>query len=218
MKKIKLIATVISIMFAVQFAQAQTISNLDNILETFKASLNKMFEGYLKIESALMQGNASDAGKAADELNKYVSTINSAGLTKDQLKIFNKQNGKILTNTEHIRDNAKNYEHQCEHFDFLTDEFYSLLKNFRFNTAPVYYNFTKDGNEANSAHWLTDKDEMKDPYFKGATRTGDKRIEVLQAKSAGVKQTTYYCSMHPDVTSNKPGTCPKCGMSLVEKK
>jgi len=24
--------------------------------------------------------------------------------------------------------------------------------------------------------------------------------------------------MHPDVTSNKPGKCPKCGMDLTEKK
>lgn len=27
----------------------------------------------------------------------------------------------------------------------------------------------------------------------------------------------YTCPMHPEVTSNKPGTCPKCGMTLVKK-
>lgn len=30
--------------------------------------------------------------------------------------------------------------------------------------------------------------------------------------------TTYVCPMHPDVTSDKPGKCPKCGMDLVPKK
>ncbi len=25
---------------------------------------------------------------------------------------------------------------------------------------------------------------------------------------------TYYCPMHPEVTQNKPGSCPKCGMDL----
>jgi Cu(I)/Ag(I) efflux system membrane fusion protein len=29
---------------------------------------------------------------------------------------------------------------------------------------------------------------------------------------------TYVCPMHPDVTSDEPGTCPICGMDLVEKK
>lgn len=28
----------------------------------------------------------------------------------------------------------------------------------------------------------------------------------------------YTCSMHPEVISDKPGTCPKCGMNLVPKK
>ncbi len=27
----------------------------------------------------------------------------------------------------------------------------------------------------------------------------------------------YVCPMHPDVTSNKPGKCPKCGMELEKK-
>ena len=30
-------------------------------------------------------------------------------------------------------------------------------------------------------------------------------------------QTIYTCPMHPEVTSPKPGTCPKCGMALVKK-
>ena len=29
---------------------------------------------------------------------------------------------------------------------------------------------------------------------------------------------TYTCSMHPEVISDKPGKCPKCGMGLIEKK
>ena len=29
---------------------------------------------------------------------------------------------------------------------------------------------------------------------------------------------TYTCSMHPEVSSDKPGNCPKCGMELIIKK
>lgn len=27
----------------------------------------------------------------------------------------------------------------------------------------------------------------------------------------------FTCPMHPEVQSDQPGTCPKCGMKLVEK-
>jgi hypothetical protein len=27
--------------------------------------------------------------------------------------------------------------------------------------------------------------------------------------------TRYTCSMHPEVASDKPGKCPKCGMNLT---
>lgn len=30
-------------------------------------------------------------------------------------------------------------------------------------------------------------------------------------------QVVYTCPMHPEVTSDKPGKCPKCGMTLVVK-
>jgi len=29
---------------------------------------------------------------------------------------------------------------------------------------------------------------------------------------------TFVCPMHPEVTSDKPGECPKCGMDMGEKK
>lgn len=56
-----------------------------------------------------------------------------------------------------------------------------------------------------------------------------KKIEALYPASAlvaaGMSEDSkvkaavvYTCTMNPEVTSDKPGKCPKCGMDLVEKK
>ena len=37
-----------------------------------------------------------------------------------------------------------------------------------------------------------------------------------QSQQSGI---VYTCSMHPEIISDKPGKCPKCGdMELIEKK
>jgi len=48
-----------------------------------------------------------------------------------------------------------------------------------------------------------------------AQRSRDTRAET---KTDSTVKTVYTCPMHPDVVSDKPGKCPKCGMELVAKK
>jgi len=54
-----------------------------------------------------------------------------------------------------------------------------------------------------------DKCSMMNTDIKSST---DKKTDDKESA------TTYTCPMHPDVTSDKTGQCPICGMDLVEKK
>ena len=49
---------------------------------------------------------------------------------------------------------------------------------------------------------------------KDLLKTNSDKMNMMHKKMA----KTYVCSMHPEVKSDKTGTCIKCGMHLVEKK
>lgn len=45
----------------------------------------------------------------------------------------------------------------------------------------------------------------------------DMNGKMDKCKKPDSKATAYTCSMHPEVTSEKSGKCPKCGMELTKK-
>lgn len=40
---------------------------------------------------------------------------------------------------------------------------------------------------------------------------------TVKTKKTVAPKVQYTCTMHPEVLSDKPGKCPKCGMTLVKK-
>ncbi len=51
-----------------------------------------------------------------------------------------------------------------------------------------------------------------------STKMKMKHDKMMKHNDMKAKKMTYTCTMHPKVTSDKPGKCPECGMKLMEKK
>ena len=51
----------------------------------------------------------------------------------------------------------------------------------------------------------------------GMSMPGSDMKDLPAAGNQKNLQVYYTCSMHPEVHSDKPGKCPKCGMNLVKK-
>ena len=52
----------------------------------------------------------------------------------------------------------------------------------------------------------------------GCCGGSDASTHAAPAKQAAEQAQKYVCPMHPDVVYDKPGKCPKCGMTLVPVK
>jgi hypothetical protein len=51
----------------------------------------------------------------------------------------------------------------------------------------------------------------------GSKETKETSSEMKDTINTMVTGVQYTCPMHPEVLSDKPGSCPKCGMDLVKK-
>ncbi|WP_413667254.1 heavy metal-binding domain-containing protein [Mucilaginibacter sp. Mucisp86] len=50
-----------------------------------------------------------------------------------------------------------------------------------------------------------------------ATHNSTMLPDTTKTKKVKPAKVQYTCTMHPEVLSDKPGKCPKCGMALVKK-
>jgi hypothetical protein len=50
-----------------------------------------------------------------------------------------------------------------------------------------------------------------------AAHTTNPVSDTTKTKKVIPAKVQYTCTMHPEVLSDKPGKCPKCGMTLVKK-
>jgi hypothetical protein len=62
-------------------------------------------------------------------------------------------------------------------------------------------------------------DEMKklSDEMKAKSDGGKSDKEKSAMRESTPAAAVYTCPMHPEVKSDKPGKCPKCGMTLVKK-
>src|SRR5690349_10184685 len=52
------------------------------------------------------------------------------------------------------------------------------------------------------------------PKATGLVQLGPAPTKPASSPKAPQAETKYFCPMDPEVTSSKPGSCPKCGMAL----
>jgi Cu(I)/Ag(I) efflux system membrane fusion protein len=76
-------------------------------------------------------------------------------------------------------------------------------------TASIVLSFSAMGQEMMSHKHHMDSTKVEKPM-------SHKQHHDTTTTAKKVQQ--YTCSMHPEVITNKPGKCPKCGMTLIQVK
>lgn len=145
-----------------------TYKELNNQTAQF---VNALMTDYLKIKSALVDGNEKQASKSAVTLNDHLKSFDKSYFTTAQKKEFDAIEQNLLTSSAEI---ATQYlDEQRKSFKTLSDNIYVLAKNFA--TGQTVYKEYCPMYEG-GASWLSTEKEIRNPYY------GDKMMKCGTVK------------------------------------
>lgn len=129
-----------------------------------KVSIQNLVIGYLDLKNALANDNAIDAESAANTMMSMMGGLDESAFTANQKKVYDAVKEDARENVEHIAENAKDIDHQREHFEMLSGDIYDLVKAFG-SEKPLYKDFCPMYNNKKGAVWLSETKEIKNPYM-----------------------------------------------------
>lgn len=127
-------------------------------------AVSDLLDGYIKIKNALVADNDKEAATAGSEMTKAFENFDIASLTPEQAKVYSDIEEDAKEHAEHIGANAGNIEHQREHFETLSQEMYELVKSVGAGQE-LYYTHCPMYNNNKGANWLSETEEVQNPYL-----------------------------------------------------
>ena len=149
---------------------------LANAVPASNNSIDKIINAYLDVKNALVSGDGNAVKSKAKDLLAALSAKQDANLTADQQKVLAKYQEKLLFDSRHMSE-TNVIDHQREHFASLSKNMYEVVKGVKMNSAPIYEQYCP----MKKAYWLSESDQIKNPYFGSKMLTCGKVTETLAA-------------------------------------
>jgi hypothetical protein len=153
-----------------------TFANLDAKLST---DIKAVVDHYIHIKNALVNNSGSEAASGGKAMADDISKVDKSLFTPEQKKMYDGIEDDLKEHAEHIGENAKDIDHQREHFSMMSEDVYDLVKAFG-GGQTLYHDHCPMANDNKGAMWLSEMKEVKNPYFGGKINECVKVQEVIK--------------------------------------
>lgn len=146
----------------------------------FKKQLNTVYDKYIILKNALVESNPEKAVEASAGMMQALTNIDMTLLKGDAHMLWMNSLPKLQKALTDIQE-TKNLETHREAFVSLSDGLYKSVKSFGIdNSERIYYQYCPMAIDNQGAYWLSEVEEINNPYFgEVMLRCGETR-EVLQ--------------------------------------
>lgn len=130
----------------------------------FKAQLTKVYKDYLDMKNAFVK---TDAKKVASEAKDVIASLKSVdmGLLKGDAHMLWMEHLETLNSTIGAISKSEDIEKQRQYFVKFNNVFYKSVTMFGLQNVTAYYQYCPMANDDKGAYWMSDVEEIRNPYF-----------------------------------------------------
>lgn len=135
-----------------------------NISMDFIMQLNIVFDKYLNLKNSLVDDDSKKALLYSRDMQEALSKIDTKLLTGDDQMKWEEISGN-LTKSLSLFGPSTGLEQQRKAFQTISNNIYSAVKNFGLIGKTVYYQFCPMYDNNKGGYWLSETEEILNPYF-----------------------------------------------------
>lgn len=132
--------------------------------EKFKAQLTNLTKNYFDLKNNLVKSDFTKTRNNAEKVLQSIKSVNMKLLDDKAHHVWMEQEKQIRNSTEQI-SKAKDLEEQRIHFKKLSDVIIETADNFGIKINMVYVQFCPMAFDDKGAYWLSESEEIFNPYF-----------------------------------------------------
>lgn len=138
-------------------------TNINSTPAEFKTQLNNVVQEYLKLKDALVQSNPSSVTSSAKEIQKALSTVDM-NLVKGDMHVSWMNHLNKMNNTLSTLAGSSTLDIQRTAFLSLSNTLIESVKTFGL-PGVIYQQFCPMTDDGKGGYWLSDSEEIANPYF-----------------------------------------------------
>lgn len=127
------------------------------------SQFDEIIKHYLRIKDGFVATNGIEARIGAEGILNTLAHIDSLKFTNAQLNFFKNEVEVIKENALQIKNNTDILK-QRSYFNQLSQSTFFLFKNLGCEKK-LYYDFCPMANDNKGGYWISENEEIKNPYF-----------------------------------------------------
>jgi Cu(I)/Ag(I) efflux system membrane fusion protein len=152
-----------------KFVQEDVMDMSKDVPKVFKNQLNEVIEAYLELKEGLVRANIDETQESSTELLTALDKLDGNSLSGHAKDFWEEKETFLFKHTKLCKE-ANTIEGKRENFIFLSQPLIKIVEAFGANQK-LYVNFCPMANNNKGAYWLSNSEEIRNPFFGEAMLT-----------------------------------------------